>query len=67
MRYLVTARLKPAAAPRLRRALDRGTLGRGSIAGDEYERCMKEARLVDGLARWVEVCFCPQPLDALER
>jgi len=63
VRYLVTARLRSKAEPSLRAAIDRGTLGAGSIAGGEYLRCMAEARWVDGLARWVEVCFCPEPLE----
>lgn len=44
-------------------AIDRGTLGRGSIAGDEYLRDMAAARQdEDGRVRWVEVCFCDTPL-----
>ena len=35
MRYLVTARVKPGRAEALDRAIDDGTLGAGSIAGDE--------------------------------
>ena len=63
MRYLVTATLKPGRAPRLARAIADGTLGRGSVAGDEYLRNMEAAReLEDGTVRWVEVCFCPMPL-----
>ena len=45
------------------RAQSAGTLGRGSIAGDEYLHNMKRARLAnDGCAKWVEVCFCSTPL-----
>jgi hypothetical protein len=63
MRYLVTARVKPEQAPALAEAIDRGTLGRGSIAGDEYLRDMAAARQdADGRVRWVEVCFCATPL-----
>src|SRR5262249_422287 len=41
-----------------------GTLGRGSVAEGEYLRNMREARLYpDGTARWVEICFCPTPLQ----
>ena len=36
MRYLVTARVKPERAKALDRAIEDGTLGAGSIAGDEY-------------------------------
>lgn len=64
MRYLVTARLKESEAPRLREAIANGTLGQGSVAGDEYVRNMREARVDDdGRVQWVEVCFCPTPLQ----
>jgi len=63
MRYLVTARLKPGKARALGEAVLDGTLGTGSVAGDEYLRNMAEARaLNDGRVQWVEVCFCPTPL-----
>jgi hypothetical protein len=63
MRYLVNARLQPGRAPALARAIDEQTLGRGSVAGDEYLRNMAAARrLPDGSVTWVEVCFCPTPL-----
>jgi hypothetical protein len=63
MRYLVTARVKPGASDALAEAIDEGTLGQGSIAGDEYLRNMAEARaLEDGRVQWVEVCYCPVPL-----
>ena len=63
MRYLVTARVKPDKQAALAEAIDRGTLGRGSIAGDEYLRDMRAARQdEDGRVRWVEVCFCETPL-----
>jgi len=39
------------------------TLGAGDRAGDEYLRNMESARLVeDGRVKWVEVCFCGEPL-----
>ena len=64
MRYLVMARVKPDRAVALGDAIDRGTLGRGSVAGDEYLRNMAEARqLEDGRVQWVEVCYCPTPLQ----
>jgi hypothetical protein len=64
MRYLVRARLKPGMGPALLSALADGSLGRGSVAGDEYESDLKQARLsADGTARWVEVCFCRTPLE----
>jgi hypothetical protein len=64
MRYLVTARVKPGREMDLLRAIEEGTLGAGSVAGDEYLRNMDQARLCrDGAARWVEVCFCDVPLQ----
>ena len=63
MRYLVTARLKESRAGALTKAIDEGSLGRGSIAGGEYLRNMDEARAADdGRVRWVEVCYCSTPL-----
>ena len=63
MRYLVTARVKPGQSEALARAIDEGTLGCGSIAGDEYFRNMASARqLDDGRVQWVEVCYCATPL-----
>jgi len=64
MRYLVTARVKPGREAELLQALETGTLGDGSVAGDEYLRNMETARLRDdGSIRWVEVCFCRLPLE----
>jgi hypothetical protein len=64
VRYLVRARLKPGRERSLLEAIDQQTLGRGSVAEGEYLRNMREARIgVDGLARWVEVCYCPTPLQ----
>ena len=64
MRYLVTARVKKDRAEDLVEAIDDGTLGRGSVAGDEYLRNMSEAREYDdGRVQWVEVCYCETPLD----
>ena len=64
MRYLVTARVKPGREAALLRAVEDGTLGAGSVAGDEYLRNVSDARLCDdGRVRWVEVCFCDVPLD----
>ena len=48
----------------LRRAIRTGSLGFGSVAGDEYLRAMVHAReLSDGRVRWVETCFCSTPLE----
>ena len=63
MRYLVKARIKPGQREGLLAAIDDETLGIGSIAGGEYLRDMAHARqLSDGLACWVEVCYCGTPL-----
>ncbi len=63
MRYLVTARVKAGRAEALERAIVDGSLGRGSVAGDEYFRNMDAARQMDdGRVQWVEVCYCPTPL-----
>ena len=63
MRYLVTARVTPGKDNALAAAIDRGTLGQGSVAGGEYLRAMAAARqLDDGRVQWVEVCFCATPL-----
>jgi hypothetical protein len=63
MRYLVTAKVKDGKSEALSNAIEDGTLGRGSIAGDEYYRNMEEAReFADGRVQWVEVCYCPTPL-----
>lgn len=63
MRYLVTARVKPGRREALDKAVDDESLGRGSIAGDEYLRNMSEAReREDGRVQWVEVCYCATPL-----
>ncbi len=64
MRYLVSARVKPSRRKALLKAIEDGTVGAGSIAGDEYLRDMEQARLLpDGAVCWVEVCFCPTPLQ----
>ena len=64
MRYLVKARVKPGKEQALRKAIDDGTLGRGSIAGDEYLWDLQHARVSrDGTVHWVEVCFCATPLE----
>jgi hypothetical protein len=63
MRYLVTARVKAGQREALDRAIEDESLGRGSIAGDEYLRNMTAARqLDDGRVQWVEVCYCATPL-----
>jgi hypothetical protein len=64
MRYLVRARVKPGREADLLEAIERETLGQGSVAEGEYLRNMQDARLhSDQTARWVEVCYCPTPLQ----
>ena len=63
VRYLVKAKLKPGKSPELLKSINHGTLGEGSIAGDEYIYNMSEARLDSGgVTTWVETCFCDPPL-----
>jgi hypothetical protein len=63
MRYLVKARVKPGREKSLLAAIRDGSLGRGSIAGGEYLYDMQNARVSnDGVARWVETCYCATPL-----
>jgi hypothetical protein len=64
MRYLVRARVRDGCQRALAEAIERGTLGQGSVAEGEYLRNMKDARVcVDETVRWVEVCYCPTPLQ----
>ena len=63
MRYLVRARLKGGSEKALLEAVARGTLGQGSVAEGEYLRNMREARQLPAEVRWVEVCYCPSPLE----
>jgi hypothetical protein len=72
MRYLVRARVKPGCESDLLRAIESETLGQDSVAGGEYLRNMSEARVCtnrsadqneDQSVRWVEVCYCPTPLQ----
>lgn len=64
MRYLVRARVRPGREADLLAAVEQQTLGQGSVAEGEYLRNMQEARVAaDQTARWVEVCYCPTPLQ----
>ena len=64
MRYLVRGRLKAGKKGALTEAIERATLGAGSVAEGEYLRNMQDARLFDdGTTRWVEVCYCNTPLE----
>jgi len=64
VRYLVRARLKPGREPSLLEAIEHRTLGQGSVAEGEYLRNMSEARQFAGEeVRWIEVCYCPTPLQ----
>jgi len=63
VRYLVKTKVKPGESKSLLRSIADGTLGKGSIAGDEYIYNMNEARVnSEGVATWVETCFCDPPL-----
>ena len=63
MRYLVKARVKSGKACDLIHAIDHSSLGKGSIAGDEYLYNMEHASVSgQGVATWVETCFCDPPL-----
>ena len=63
MRYLATARVKAGQRAALDEAIASGSLGAGSVAGDEYQDNMATAReLPDGRVKWVETCFCATPL-----
>ncbi len=47
-------------------AVQKRTLGQGSIAGEEYDWDMKQARAAQdgtGAVHWVETCFCATPLE----
>ena len=62
MRYLVRALVKDGWS--LMEAIERGSLGAGSVAEGEYLRNMNEARAcADQTVRWVEVCYCSTPLQ----
>jgi hypothetical protein len=64
MRYLVRARVKADREAELLQAIEAETLGQGSVAEGEYLRNMRDARWCsDQTARWVEVCYCPTPLE----
>ena len=64
MRYLVRARVKSGREHTLLDAIENGSLGEGSVAEGEYLRNMRDARLcADQTVRWVEVCYCPTPLQ----
>jgi len=64
MRYLVKAKVRPEKKKALLEAIDNESLGRGSVAGGEYLRDMVNARQsADGRTCWVEVCYCPTPLQ----
>jgi hypothetical protein len=64
MRYLVQAQVKSGRANSLLAAIESEKLGQGSVADGEYLRNMREARIAeDGTVRWVEVCYCPTPLQ----
>jgi hypothetical protein len=56
--------VKPGREAALLEAIENGSLGRGSVAEGEYLRNMTDARLCeDATARWIEICYCPTPLQ----
>ena len=64
MRYLVKAKLKNGQEKALLKAVADGTIGEGSIAGGEYVHDLQQARVGEnGVAHWVETCFCATPLE----
>jgi hypothetical protein len=64
MRYLVRAKVKPGRENALLDAIESESLGRGSVAEGEFIRNMHDARQAnDSTARWVEICYCPTPLE----
>lgn len=64
MRYLVKARIKSGEREALLKAIEDDTLGKGSVAGDEYQHNMSQARVDEsGVATWVETCYCRTPLE----
>jgi hypothetical protein len=64
MRYLVKARVKAGRESALLHSITGRTLGKGSVAGDEYLYDMERARIDQrGQACWVETCFCAKPLE----
>jgi hypothetical protein len=64
VRYLVRARVRPQQHEALLEAIESKSLGRGSVAEDEYLRNMRAARVdADGTVKWVEICYCTRPLD----
>src|SRR5207237_7021804 len=68
MRYLVKARVKSGCEPALLKSIWDGTLGKGSVAGDEYLHDMRQARIsAKGEACWVETCVCHTPLEGERR
>lgn len=64
MRYLVRAHVKQGREGELLKAIENETLGQGSVAEGEYLRNMSDARFCDDeTVRWVEICYCPTPLQ----
>ena len=60
---MVKARVKAGREKDLLGAIEAGTLGKGSVAGDEYVYDMAQARVgKDGVALWVETSLCATPL-----
>jgi hypothetical protein len=64
MKYLLKAKLKDSRKLELLEAVEKGTLGEGSVAFGEYVKNMNQARVLeDGTVCWIEICFCATPLN----
>ncbi len=64
MKYLVKAKIKEPSKQDLLQEIADETLGHGSVAFGEYVKNMKQARVLDdGTVCWIEICFCPTPLN----
>jgi hypothetical protein len=64
MKYLVKAKVKEQERAKLLQEIEEKTLGKGSVAFGEYLKNMNQARVLDdGTVAWIEICFCPKPLN----
>jgi hypothetical protein len=64
MKYLVKAKVKEQERENLLKEIEDETLGKGSVAFGEYMKNMNQARVLDdGTVAWIEICFCPTPLN----
>jgi hypothetical protein len=64
MKYLVKGKVKEQEREKLLQEIEEKTLGKGSVAFGEYLKNMNQARVLDdGTVAWIEICFCPKPLN----